>query len=148
MIKNSKKTLTIMKYVSLGLMVVLFALQFVPYWEGVSIAQFLAFPEEVTTTVKEVVGGQVNIDDIVVVVVCQLIGSLIGVILYLKKKPGTFAGLVPMIAGGAGVLGCLLQPSYQAGSLWLVVLAVSAVLLVVGTISLVLSVIRVLIGED
>lgn len=148
MIKNSQKTLTLLKHVTLGLMVVIFALQFVPCWEGVSIAQFLAFPEKVTTTVKEVVGGQVNIDDIVVVVVCQLVGSLIGFILYLKKKPGTFAGLVPMIAGIAGVLGCLLQPSYQAASLWLVILAVSAVTLVVGTISLVLSVIRVLIGED
>ena len=138
----------ISKYASLALMVVVFALQFVPFWDGVSIARFLAFPEKVTATVKEVIGGPINIDEIVVPVACQLVGSLIGVLVYLKKKPGMFAGLIPMIAGGAGVLAYLLKSAYQAGSFALPLLAVSAVLLVAGTISLVVSVIRVLIGED
>ena len=53
--KNSKQLLMISKYASLALMVVVFALQFVPFWDGVSIARFLAFPEKVTATVKEVI---------------------------------------------------------------------------------------------
>lgn len=146
--KDTKKIKDITKYALLGLMVVVFALQFVPNWDGVCVAKFLAFPEKVTSTVKGIVKGSINIDDVVVYIVCQLIGSLIGFIIYLKKKPGTFAGLIPVIAGGAGVLAGLLSPIYQAGSLWLPLLAVSAVLLIVAVINLSVSVIRVLVGED
>lgn len=153
--KNSAKIITILKWVSVALMAGIIALQFVPYWEveGVaySISKYFWFPteqRELISHLRKVAGVDIDINVMVVPALCQLVGSVIGIFMYITKKRGPFAALIPTIAGVGGVWGCLAVPQYKVGSLWIVLLAVSAVTLIVGATMFVLGIIRLLTEEE
>jgi len=164
------KALKIMRWVTVALMVAIFALQFVPNWKtekkDISISYYLWFPEntvkidESEVSIKRLVAQTVEpdqkapenqeglkVDDIVVVAICQLVGSVIAFIMYLSKKRGPFAALVPIVAGGAGVIGCLTKAVYQTGAMNAPILGVSAVALVVGVAMFVIGIINLVTEE-
>lgn len=145
--KKALNSLKVFRWVTVVLMVAIIALQFAPNWENYSISSYLWFPEDTTEAIAAIVGTSISIDDIVVVALCQLIGGLVGLYLYLTKKRGPFAGLVPMIAGGAGVVACLTQPVYQGGVMFLPILAVSIAALLVGTTMFVIGIINIVTEE-
>ena len=92
---------------------------------------------------------QIKVDDIVTLAICQLVASIVGILLYIRKKErGAMAALAPIIAGGAGVLACLTKPVYQVGVVCNQLLGISGGVLILGVVMFAASIIKIVTDEE
>lgn len=121
----------ICNYVGIALMALLLLLQFMPFWDGVSIQSYIWFPKEYTVIdsyIASQVGGDYNINSIIWIPIIILVFTVVGIVLSLIMSDNIFVGLVPLVCGLAGVYGYLVKAPLQLGTNWSIHLAVCAIL--------------------
>ena len=127
-------------YISVALMLVMMATQFLPFWEcsacedGVaSISDYVWFPEhhkDITNTImKDLYGKKFAVADVVLTPVIIVACTILSLFFCLKNADKYIYAIIPAIGGAAGVFGYLTCPGLQAGSNWVIHMAVGAALL-------------------
>ena len=141
--KSGKPSAKALNIISALLMVVLLACQFMPYWrfgegETLSIQGYVWFPtkhpaltEELLPLVEKFPCNQAVMACIPVMILC-----LLGVWFCLSKSGKPLIGLLPVLTGAVGLLMYLTSPVMRAGMLCWLHVAVLALLLVTGILTL------------
>jgi len=128
------------------LMLVLLAMQFLPYWtygeEGTlqaSIGQYVWFPgeyKELDTHLGEQLGKGYDITQMVTGPILVLVLSAVGAVLCLVKAGARATALLPMGCGAAGIVTYACTAALRLGSLWWVHLLLAAAILVCGAVTM------------
>jgi len=134
-------------WVSAVLLIVLLVLQFTPYWsfgEGdkageASVSQYIWLPSDYKTLTKELekTFDDYSINDIILPPILVLVLGAVGVVLGVLMAGKPLAGIIPTLCGAAGLWGWLTMPVLKMGATWGIQVALMAVILVVGVVSLV-----------
>lgn len=145
--KSSVTYARIFMYISVVLMLVMLATQFLPFWEcsgcedgTASISDYVWFPEhhkDITNHImKDIYGKKFAVADVVLTPVIIIACTILSLFFCLKNADKYIYAIIPAIGGGAGVFGYLTCPGLQAGSNWVIHMAVGAVLLVCSLVAL------------
>lgn len=140
--KDVSKQTKIFKWASLVLLVAIFALQFIPFWniegESFSIQDYIwneATNRTVTDYIKSFIGNDYRVSSLAFTAGVQLIAPAITFILYLRKSSCNAIGFFTFVTGVIGTWGFLTKPAFQLGTLWIVYLVID-ILLVISSIML------------
>ncbi len=139
--KSSVTYSKVFMYICVVLMLVLLATQFLPFWEcsncedGVaSISDYVWFPEhhkDITNGImKDLYGKKFAVADVVLTPVVIVATFVLSLFFCIKNTHKPVYAIIPAIGGAFGVVGYLTSPGLQAGSNWVLHMAVAAVLLV------------------
>ena len=139
--KSSVSYSQIFMYICVVLTLVLLATQFLPFWEcsncedsTASISDYVWFPEhhkDITNTImKDLYGKKFAVADVVLTPVIIVATFILSLLLCIKNAHKPLYAIIPAIGGGASVVGYLTSPGLQAGSNWVIHMAVAAVLFV------------------
>ena len=134
-------------YISVVLMLVMMATQFLPFWEcshcedGIaSISDYVWWPEhhkEITNDImKGLYGKEYGLNDIVLTPVLIVACTILSLFFCIKNAKKPLYAIIPAIGGGAGVFGYLASPGLLVGSNWEIHVVVGAVLLVCSLVTL------------
>lgn len=137
----------IFMYISVALLLVMMATQFLPFWEcahcedGVaSISDYVWWPEhhkDITNDImKDLYGKKFGLNDIVLTPILIVASTILSLFFCIKNAKKPLYAIIPAIGGGAGVFGYLATPGLLAGSNWEIHVAVGAVLLVCSLVAL------------
>lgn len=139
--KNKDKTLSI---IAMGLLVVLFVLQLLPFWsfEGnsASIQSYVWFPhnhEAINSYIASQVGGNYQINDMMIMPVLVAFATVIGVAMGAWQKMAMWVNAIPLLGGIIGVWGYFSHPALRMGSGWVLQLLVSVATVVVAVMAFV-----------
>jgi len=152
LLANSNK---ILNYLCAVLLLVLLVTQFLPFWacdckdcagEDISISEYVWFPDDhkkgLTKTLKDTYDKDFELNDLVLTPIVILVAGAIGVVMCATKAHKAWVSILPIIAGGMGVIGYLSDPVLQMGNNWVLHLLAAAVVLIVGLIACVLNIIK------
>ena len=117
-------------------LVLLLITQFVPFWQdgemSASISSYVWFPEDskaVTTYLKNYLGSDFTVGNMVAGPVVLLVGSAVSLFMCLFMQKQWIAPIITAVTGLAGTIGYLATPALQLGSLWGLHLGLSILLL-------------------
>lgn len=126
-------------FVCAVLLLALVVCQFMPFWiaeeESASIQAYVWFPQEnkdVGNMLTKAV--DVNLNDLVLMPIIVLVSGVVGAIFCAAMQKKVWAAICPLACGIAGIYGYLTQPAFQLGSMWIVHLLLSIVILLLGII--------------
>ncbi len=124
----------ICNYVGIALMALLLLLQFMPFWDGVSIQSYIWYPKQYTV-VDSYIAGQVgadyNINSIIWIPIIILVFSVLGIVLCALMSDSMLVSIAPFVCGIAGVYGYLVKRPLQLGTNWTIHLALCIALILV-----------------
>lgn len=125
------------------LMGVLLVLHFMPFWsyDGIStsIQTYVWFPTEhadLGTYIAGQVGGDYNINSIVLMPVLVLVLTVIGIVLCIIKSENLFVGLLPLGCGLIGIWGYLSKAAFRLGTNWVLHLMVCIAMVAAGALKM------------
>lgn len=143
-----KKKLTVGQICSVVCAVLLLALvvcQFMPFWtaeeESVSIQKCVWLPQEckdITKMLDKTV--EVEINDIVLMPVVVLVSGVVGAFFCAVQPKKIWAAICPLACGIVGSYGYLTMPAFQLGSMWILHLLLSILILLLGVVIAILLV--------
>ena len=156
MLKKMDMTKRILNYIGAALSLVMLVMLFVPFWEygdkTASINGFVwlqATDGELTSWfARNAIGFSPMTDTnmLVITPVFMFVLSILGTIFCIKSSKSELISLLPFFCGLVGIVGYLTQPVLQLGQLWVVHLAISAALALVGLVATVLGIIVIAKG--
>jgi len=140
---DKAKTFNIITIILMG---VLLVLHFMPFWsyDGIStsIQSYVWFPTDhapLESYIAGQVGGDYQINDIVLMPILVLVMTVIGIILCIAKSDIAFVSLIPLACGLVGVWGYLCQPAFQLGTNWVLHLLVCVAMIATSALSMVFN---------
>jgi len=145
MFKTGTKEERIMKLVCLLLMIVIFVLQFTPFWnfdgKGVSINGYVWFPHDhadLETYLKSNIDG-FTVNQVVLMPVIQLVACVVGIILFMAQGSNPLVALVSLVCSIGGIWGFLAEPAFRLGTNWVLQLVLNILMLLSSVAVLVLG---------
>ena len=142
MTKLEKKTKG-MNLLCAAMMLCLVICHFLPFWNGVSIHEFIWFPTEnepVKAFIQERIGSDFAVDSLVAMPVVVLIAGAVGIVMAFKSEPKLWTGITGILCGGCALLGYLTEPAFRTGNLWGLHLLLSLCVLLSGVLAIYMSV--------
>ncbi len=145
--KNTVSYARIFNYVCVVLMLLLLVTQFLPFWncagceDGMaSVSDYVWFPnrhKDITNNImKDLYGKTFVVSQVVNAPLLILFGCVLGIILCIKNAHKPLTAIIPLIVGGAGVIGYLTTPGLQVGQNWIVHVIAAALVMVCALVSL------------
>lgn len=132
------------------LMLGLLVCQFLPFWNGCSIQEYVWIPEDnkdVGTFLQERVGAEFAVGDVVAMPLLVLISGAAGVLLTLRSEPKMWTGIAGAVCGVSALCGYLSEQAFRTGSLWVVHLLL-AIGILVSAVSAILANIKLARSEE
>ncbi len=153
--KNTQKTVKILTFVLVIVMLAMLVMQFQPFWstEGdeASLAGYIWFPKEhrtLTKYFKNLYANDFNLvfkmNNIFPVPVMVFACCVLGVLVCLWKLGHWYSFLIPMLGGFYGAQGYLSQRIFQLGQNWQIHLTLCVLILLLGVAGLVFSLLPML----
>ena len=143
-----KNPQTLLKILGIVLMIVIAAVQFLPYWqledEAVSINSYVWFPndhKDVGKYIKAEVGEEVNIYSIIPAPVVTLLFAVLGIAALAKYPKLPLSAVCGVVVGIVGLWNYLTCPAYALGASQTLHLVLFAVVLAVNALACLLAII-------
>ena len=125
------------------LMGALLVLHFMPFWSydgmSTSIQSYVWFPTDhaaLESYIAGQVGGEYNINSIILMPVIVIVATVVGIVLCLSMSDNFFVGLVPLGCGLVGAWGYLTKAAFQLGTNWGLHLAVCIAMIAVAILKM------------
>ena len=155
--KELSRYTQVFNWIGAALMVILVVLQFLPFWnygEGIkSINSYVWFTskcgdlEDYLIETTGFAGEGYFVNSMVLMPILVLIIAVVGVVVCVLKSDEFAAAVAPIACGLVGAWGYLTKPAYQLGTNWVLHLAVCAVMLIIGVVSLIIGIKDATAGE-
>lgn len=143
-----KNPQTLLKILGIVLMIVIAAVQFLPYWqleeEAVSINSYVWFPndhKDVGKYIKAEVGEEVNIYSIIPAPVVTLLFAVLGIAAFAKYPKLPLSAVCGVVVGIVGLWNYLTCPAYALGANQTLHLVLFGVVLAVNALACLLAII-------
>jgi len=143
-----KNPQTLLKILGIVLMIVIAAVQFLPYWqleeEAVSVNSYVWFPndhKDVGKYIKAEVGEEVNIYSIIPAPVVTLLFAVLGIAAFAKYPKLPLSAVCGVVVGIVGLWNYLTCPAYALGASQTLHLVLFGVVLAVNALACLLAII-------
>ncbi len=154
MSEQTKNRTKLFSYICVGLMVIALLLQFLPYWscegDAASMMAYMWFPFQHKTLASffEASYEGYYINYTVNIIALVDVFSVVGIIFCMKKSTVHWFQLLCLGAGLSGIVGYLIYPVFQDGSMFIVHMAVFAIMIIVPVASVLISALASLNGTE
>lgn len=145
MLKKLNLAKRILNYLGAALSLAMLVMQFVPFWtygeKTASINSFVwlkATDGELTGWLASNAPGfnaYTDMNSLVLAPVLMFVLCILGAIFCAKNAKAAFISLLPFFCGVIGIIGYLTQPVLQLGDGWIIHIAISAALALVGLVA-------------
>lgn len=126
------------------LMGMLVILHFMPFWSydgmSTSIQSYTWFPTKHTELESYIVGqigGEYNINNIVLMPIIVILSTIVGIVLNIKMSENFLVSMVPLGCGLVGAWGYITKPVFQLGTNWTLHLAVCIAMVAVAVLKVI-----------